>query len=101
MNPIRRLGRKRGAAGSENGDPSRRPSQTAREVWNVVLDQFEVPDRTLYAVYFHKKGSTVYYAYRHFDNKEQAEKTLESLKEDLSLPAAEFEAKHKLDAFGA
>lgn len=98
--PIRRLGRKREAPKSENGDPSRRVFRAARDVWNVVLEQFEVPNRTLYAVHFHRKGSTVYYAYRHFDRKEEAEKALEALKEDLSLTAAEFESKYNLDSFG-
>jgi len=99
--PIRRSGRKRETAKSENGDPSRRVFRAARDVWNVVLEQFEVPNRTLYAVYFHRRGSTVYYAYRHFDRKEEAEKALEALREDLSLPVTEFEAKHNLDTFGS
>jgi len=84
----------------ENGDPSRAAVPAARDVWNVVLEQFGVPQKTVYAVYFHRRGSSVYYTYDHFSSKSEAEKALDALRDDLLLPVTEFEAKHKLDSYG-
>jgi hypothetical protein len=87
-------------AGSDKGDPSRTGMRSARDAWNIVLEQFEVPDQTIYAIYFNRHGSSVYYIHRHYKDKEEAEEELNVLRGELLLPEAEFEARHRLDGQG-
>jgi hypothetical protein len=102
ITPIQRIASKLadGGGSSDKGDVPKPGVRMAREVWNVVLEHFEVPERTIYAIYFHRRGSSVYYIHRHFMNRKEAERELAVLRSELMLPEAEFEARHLLDGHG-
>ncbi|MBW3623224.1 MAG: hypothetical protein KY468_07425 [Armatimonadetes bacterium] len=73
------------------------PQKPARDVWNVVLDSMTVGEESVFALSFHRKGTSVYYLHRHYRSREEADRETMQLTHDLALDQSEFEGKYALD----
>jgi hypothetical protein len=76
------------------------PLKPARDTWSVVSESILVGEASVTALSFHRKGTSVYYLYRHYRDRQEAERDLLRLSEDLTLGQSEFESKYALDQTG-
>jgi hypothetical protein len=70
----------------------------ARNSWGVMVEPMTVSGEAVYAISFHRKGTSVYYLHRHYRDRQDAEKEFTRLSQDLILSEMEFETKYALDA---
>lgn len=92
-----------GFMGEEGGDERTEtppPQKPARDAWNVVVEAMLVGDDSVFALSFHRKGTSVYYLHRHFRNRTEADRESSQLHHDLALEQVEFERKYALDIWG-
>ena len=85
--------------GEERSDPPP-PQRPAREAWGVVVEPLTVGKEAVFALSFHRKGTSVYYLYRHYRNRVEADRETQRLSHDLHLDQTEFEGKYFLDSMG-
>jgi hypothetical protein len=69
----------------------------ARESWGVMVEPMTVSGEAVYAISFHRKGTSIYYLHRHYRDRQDAENEFSRLSHDLILSEMEFETKYALD----
>ncbi|HEY3283970.1 MAG TPA: hypothetical protein VGN26_17010 [Armatimonadota bacterium] len=76
-----------------------RPSlRHARELWSVLMETLDLRQQTVYALSFHRRGSAVYYLYKHCHARSEADSELITLKHDLQMELRAFEEKYRLES---
>lgn len=71
----------------------------AREYWSILMETLDLRQKTVYALSFHRRGSAVYYQYKHCYDRSEANEELTALRGDLEMELHAFEEKYQLDAF--
>ena len=100
MISFKRFSGRRGDGDPEGKAEASAQQKPARDVWGVVVEPMKVSGEAVYALSFHRKGTSVYYLHRHYRNRMEAEKEFMRLSQDLGLGHGEFELKYALDGFG-
>jgi hypothetical protein len=95
MITIKRFQHRKDETG-EGKPESPTPVRPARDTWNVVMEPMPLEREVIYALSFHRRGTSVYYLYRHYRNRRDAEKEFAQLSQDLHLNRTEFEVKYEL-----
>lgn len=81
---------------ADNGRTSLRP---ARELWAILMETLDLKQQTVYALSFHRRGSSVYYHHKHFYARAEADRELAALRDDLQMELRAFETKYSLESF--
>jgi hypothetical protein len=98
MISFKKLSGRRGEGpNDEETEETSTPLKPARDAWSVVSETISVGETVVTALSFHRKGTSVYYLYRHFRDRREADRETMRLTEDLSLDLLEFESKYALD----
>ena len=97
MISFKRLSGRKGEDGEDGKAEPATPQKPARDAWNVVVEPMTVGDETVYAISFHRRGTSIYYLHRHYRNRRDADQEFLRLTRDLALEQEEFEIQYALD----
>jgi hypothetical protein len=98
MISLKRLSGRRGEQYHDGKADASAPQKPARDSWGVMVEPMTVSGEAVYAISFHRKGTSIYYLHRHYRDRQDAEKEFARLTNDLILSETEFETKYALDA---
>ena len=98
MISLKQFSGRRGALAPDRRNDSLPPHKPAKENWSVVVEPMTVNRETVYALSFHRKGTSVYYLHRHYRDREEADTEFVRLSNDLSLGLTDFELQYDLDS---
>ena len=100
MISLKKLSRWPSEQGGGGGSEAAPPVKPARDAWGVVVEAMTVGCEPVYALSFHRKGTSVYYLHRHYRSREDADRETHRLTHDLMLERTDFEVKYALDVWG-
>ncbi len=98
MISIKRFPGRKGEEPGEGKPDLPIPPRPARDTWNVVMEPMPMEKTVIYALSFHRRGTAIYYLYRHFPDRKDAEKEYARLNQDLLLARSDFELKYELSS---
>jgi hypothetical protein len=100
MISLKRLSVRKGEGEEEKKMSSSSHLPSARESWGVLIEPMQVSGEAVFALTFHRKGTSIYYLHRHFRDQKDAEMEFSRLSHDLELSQMEFETKYSLNHLG-